>query len=45
MAKEGVVYIYTGILVSHEKERINAIFSNMDGPREHHSEISEVNIK
>ena len=32
-----VVYIYNGILVSHEKERINAIFSNMDGPREYHT--------
>ena len=29
--------IYNGILLSHEKEWNNAIYSNMDGPRDYHT--------
>ena len=38
MDKEGVVHIYNGVLFSHKKERNNAICSNMDGPRDCHTE-------
>ena len=38
MDKEDVVHIYNGILLSHKKEWNNAIFSNMDGPRDCHTE-------
>ena len=38
MDKEDVVHIYCGILLSHKKERNNAICSNMDGPRDCHTE-------
>ena len=38
MDKEDVVHIYNGILLSHEKEQNNAICSNMDGPRNCHTE-------
>ena len=38
MDKEDVVHIYSGILVSHKKERNDVIGSNTDGPREIHSE-------
>ena len=31
-------HIYNAILLSHKKERNNAIFSNRDGPRDHHTE-------
>ena len=41
MNKEDVVYIHNGILVSHRKEWNNAICSNMDGPRDHHTELSK----
>ena len=34
MDEEDVVYIYNGILLGHEKERNNAICSDMDGPRD-----------
>ena len=34
MDKEDVIHIYHGILLSHQKERNNAICSNMVGPRE-----------
>ena len=43
MDKEGVVHthkeilVIKGILVSHEKERNNAICSNMDGARAYHT--------
>ena len=30
MDKEDVIYIHTGLLLCHEKEWNNAIFSNMD---------------
>ena len=33
-----VVYIYSGILLSHTKGQNNAICSNMDGPRDCHTE-------
>ena len=38
MDKENVVHIYNGILLSHKKEQNNAICSNMDGPRDCHTE-------
>ena len=31
--KENVVHICNGIVLSHKKERNNAICSNMDGPK------------
>ena len=38
MDKEDEVYIiYNGLLLSHEKERNNAISSNMDGLRDYHT--------
>ena len=36
MNKEDVVHVYNGILLSH-KEQNNAIYSNMDGPRDCHT--------
>ena len=39
--KEGVVPIYSGILLSHKKEWNNAICSNMDGPRDYHTKWSK----
>ena len=39
--KEDVVHIYNGILLSHKKERNNAICSNTDGPRDCHTEWSK----
>ena len=41
MNKEDVVHIYNGILPSHLKEWNNAICSNMNGPRECHTEWSK----
>ena len=41
MDKEDVVHLYNGILVSHKKEGNNAICSNMDGPRDHHTKWSK----
>ena len=35
--KEDVVYIHNGILPSHNKEQNNAIYSNMDGPKDSHT--------
>ena len=35
-------HIYYGILLSHKKEWINAICSDTDGPRAHHTEWSKV---
>ena len=37
MDKEDVVHIYNEILLSHKKERNNALCSNMDGPRDYHT--------
>ena len=39
--KEHEVHIYNGILHSHKKEWNNAICSNMDGPRDYHTEWSQ----
>ena len=36
--KEDVIHIYNGILLSHKKEQNNVICSNMDGPRDCHTE-------
>ena len=33
-----VVYLHSGILLSHKKERNDTICSNMDGPRDYHTE-------
>ena len=41
MDKEDVVHIYNGILLSHKKEWNNAICSDMDGPRDCHTEWKE----
>ena len=41
MDKEDVVYIHSVILPSHKKEKNNAICSNMDGPRDCHTEWSK----
>ena len=38
MDKGDVVHIYNGILLTHKKEGNNAICSNMDGPRDGHTE-------
>ena len=35
------IYIYNGILLSHQKECNNAICSNMDGPRDYHTKRSK----
>ena len=36
-----MVHIYNGILLSHRKERNNAICSNLDGPRDYHTKWSK----
>ena len=36
-----MVRIYNGILLGHKKEQNNAICSNMDGPRDCHTEWSK----
>ena len=36
-----MVHMYNGILLSHKKEWNNAICSNMDGPRDCHTEWSK----
>ena len=41
MDKEDVVHIYKGMLLSHKKERNNAISSNKDGPRDYQTKWSE----
>ena len=38
MAKEDVLCTYNGKLLSHTKEWDNAIYSNMDEPRDCHTE-------
>ena len=40
MDKEDVVHIYNGILLSHKKWN-NAIYRNMDGPRDYNSKWSK----
>ena len=39
--KEDVVHVYSGLLLNHKKEWNNAIFSNMDGPRDYHTKWSK----
>ena len=39
--KEDVVYKYNGILLSHKKERNNAICNNIDGPRDYYTKQSQ----
>ena len=41
MDKEDVAHIYNGILLSHKKNEVNAICSNMDGPRDYHIKWSQ----
>ena len=41
MDREDVVHIHNGILLSNKKEQNNAICSNMDGPRDCHTEWSQ----
>ena len=41
MDEEDVAHIYNGILLSHKKEWNNAICSNMDGPRDYHTKMTE----
>ena len=40
MDKDDVGHIYNGILFSHKKEQDNAICSNVDGPRDGHTEVN-----
>ena len=37
MDKEDLLYVHSGILLSHKKELNNAICSNVDGPRDDHT--------
>ena len=39
--KDVVTHIYSRILLNHKEERNNAICSNMDGPRDGHTEWHE----
>ena len=39
--KEDLVYIHDGILLSHKNDWNNAIYSNMDGPRDSHTKWSK----
>ena len=41
MDKEDVMYIHSGILLIHKNEWNNAIWSNMDGPRDYHTKWSK----
>ena len=41
MDKKDVVHIYNGILLSNKKEWSNAIWSNMDGPQDYHTNWSK----
>ena len=45
LAYEDMVYIYNGILLSHKKEWNIAIFSNMDDPRDDHTQWSKSDRK
>ena len=45
MDKEDVAHIYNGILLNHKKEQNNAICSNMDGPKDCHTEWSKSNTE
>ena len=39
--KEDLTLTYNGILLSHEKEQNNAICSNIDGPRDYNTKLSQ----
>ena len=41
MDQEDVVYTHSGVLFSHKKEGNNAIWSNMDGPRDYYTKWSQ----
>ena len=41
MHKEHAVHIYSGISLIHENEWSNAFCSNMDGPKDFHTEWSK----
>ena len=41
MDKEDVIHIYNGILLSHKKEQNWAIYRDVDGPRDCHTEWSK----
>ena len=41
MIQKDAVRIYNGILLSHKEEWNNAIWSNMDGPRDYHTKRSK----
>ena len=41
MDREDVAHIYNGILLIHEKEWNDAIYINMDGPRDHDTKWSK----
>ena len=41
MGKEDEVHIHNGILLGHKKEQNNVMCSNMDGPRNCHTECSK----
>ena len=41
MDKKDVVHMYSAILLSHKKEWNNAICSNIDGPRDYHTNWSQ----
>ena len=41
IGKEDVVHIYSGLLLKHKIEWNNAIYSNMDGPRDCYTEWSK----
>ena len=41
MDKDDMAHIYNRILLSHKKEWNNAICSNMDGPRDYHTNWSK----
>ena len=38
--EKDVIYIHSGILLSHKKEWNNTICSSMDGPRDYHNKWS-----
>ena len=40
--KEDAVYIHSGILLSHEKERNGVIFRKRDGPKNYHAKGSQI---
>ena len=42
MDKEGMVHMYNGMLLSHNKKWNNTICSNMDAPRDHHTKWNKL---